>query len=389
MKPTLNRSFWIDNLKSFITVLVVAHHAALDYATFSFFDKITYINSTHPVVDNARWIGLDVFVSFNDTFFMALMFLLSGLFFFGGLKNKGKLKLLADRGKRLGIAFVFAELFIIPIAYIPAYYLANHKFKIGSFITDYLIHQQWPVGPPWFIWLLLAFNCLAALLPESFYSWAARLFIKLMEKPRSFFTIWFLIVALSLIPLSLWLGQYTWTGFGPFDFQLNRVLFYFVFFLFGAILGSVNWEDHLFKNKRLLGRSSRTWIIFSALSFGIVELINYWGYGFMAAHFIGKTVASLIFMLFFTGTTVTTCFAFITIFKNYRNHTSEIWKSLSTNAYGIYLFHYLFITWLQFALFNIQIPALAKFLIVFVVSMAASWGLVSILKRLKLVSSII
>ncbi len=389
MKPTLNRSFWIDNLKSFITVLVVAHHAALAYTTFSFFDKTTYINSTHPVVDNIRWMGLDVFVSFNDAFFMALMFLLSGLFFFGGLKNKGKLKLLADRGKRLGIAFVVAELFIIPIAYIPAYYLANHEFAIGLFVKDYLIQQQWPVGPPWFIWLLLAFNCLAALLPESFYFWTARLFSKLIQKPWSFFTIWFFIVALSLIPMSLWLGQYTWTGFGPFDFQLNRVLFYFVFFLFGVILGSVHWEDQLFKNNRLLGRSSRTWIISSVLSFGIVELINYWGYGFMAANLIGKTVASLIFMLFFTATAVTTCFTFIVIFKNHRNHTSRIWKSMSTNAYGIYLFHYVFITWLQFALLGIQIPALAKFLIVFVVSLVASWGLITILKRMKLVSSII
>jgi glucan biosynthesis protein C len=389
MKSAANRSFWIDNLKSFITVLVVAHHAALAYTTFSFFDKTTYINSTHPVVDNSRWIGLDVFASFNDAFFMALMFLISGLFFFSGLKNKGRLKLLANRGKRLGVAFVFAELFIIPIAYIPAYYLANHQFNISSFITDYLIHQQWPVGPPWFIWLLLAFNLLATSLPERFYTGIAHLFIDLIKKPWSFFTFWFLIVALSLIPLSLWIGQYTWTGFGPFDFQLNRVLFYFVFFLFGAILGSVSWEEHLIKNDRLLNQPSLTWIILSLVSFGIVELINFWGYGFMAVNLIGKPIANLIFMLFFIATTVTTCFAFMIIFRNYRNRTSTVWKSLSKNAYGIYLFHYVFITWLQFALLNIGIPAGAKFLLVFLVSLIVSWGLVDMLKRLKWVSSII
>jgi glucan biosynthesis protein C len=88
MKIITERSYWIDNLKSFITILIVAHHAALAYTTFSYFDRSTYINSTHPVVDNVRCIGLDVFANFNDAFFMPLMFLISGLFFFEVSKIK-------------------------------------------------------------------------------------------------------------------------------------------------------------------------------------------------------------------------------------------------------------------------------------------------------------
>ncbi|MDD3915385.1 MAG: hypothetical protein PHF76_12155 [Bacteroidales bacterium] len=78
---TENRNIWIDYLRSFLTVLVVTHHSTLAYTTFASFDKEVYIKSTHPIVDVERWIGLDIFVSFNDIFFMSLMFLI-GVYFF-------------------------------------------------------------------------------------------------------------------------------------------------------------------------------------------------------------------------------------------------------------------------------------------------------------------
>ena len=89
MKTKQDRNLWVDHLKAAITVLVVAHHSALAYTTFAYFDKTAYINSTHPIVDTKRWLGLDIFVSFNDVFFMSLMFLIGGLFLSKSLLKKG------------------------------------------------------------------------------------------------------------------------------------------------------------------------------------------------------------------------------------------------------------------------------------------------------------
>ncbi|SEN92974.1 Acyltransferase family protein [Chitinophaga rupis] len=83
------RTLWIDYLRSFITALVVAHHASLAYTTFASFNKDAYILSTHPIVDTHRWIGLDIFENFNDVFFMSLMFFISGLFVLTSLDKKG------------------------------------------------------------------------------------------------------------------------------------------------------------------------------------------------------------------------------------------------------------------------------------------------------------
>lgn len=88
-KSQNSRTLWLDYLKSFITVLVVAHHSSLAYTTFAWFDSSAYINSTAPIVDHNRWIGMDIFENYNDIFFMFLMFFIGGLFFGKKYREKG------------------------------------------------------------------------------------------------------------------------------------------------------------------------------------------------------------------------------------------------------------------------------------------------------------
>src|SRR5689334_11058852 len=72
-------------LRAFITLLVLAHHAVLAYhpyapAPSSHFSSQPLMWAAFPIVDTQRWRGIDLFVGFNDIFFMSLMFFLSGLF---------------------------------------------------------------------------------------------------------------------------------------------------------------------------------------------------------------------------------------------------------------------------------------------------------------------
>lgn len=383
------RNYWIDNLRGTITLLVVAHHAALAYATFGYFDKKQYIRSTHPIVDSVRWVGMDIFINFNDIFFMPLMFLVSGLFIFSTLQKKGGPRTLTGRIKRLGIPFLIGVTLLIPVAYMPSYFLMSHFFNLKSFIADYLINEQWPVGPPWFIWLLLAFSCLACLIPPAVYKRATVTIVRLSARPWHLLALWYLIIGLALIPLSLWIGQYTWTGIGPFDFQLNRVAFYLFFFLTGSLMGAFKWEQVLFTGERLLNQSWQFWTSLALTGFGLIEFITYVGFTIFASWGFSSFLSNLIFELFFVGTCIFTCLAFLVYFKVRVNYRSDFWESLSENAYGIYLTHYIFITWLQFALLNIHLPATAKFAIVFIVSAAASWWMVMALRKIKGIANII
>ncbi len=383
------RNRWIDYLRSFITVLVLAHHSALAYTTFGFFDATTYSNSTNPIVDSSRWVGMDMFVNFNDMFFMSLMFFISGLFVYRGLLKKGGKKFLIDRFKRLGIPFAVAVCLLMPVAYFPSYYLVNRNATPLSFLQDFIVHQQWPVGPPWFIWLLLLFNVIAVLIPKRIYPAVAKSIFSMAKHPFKFLWMAFLIVSLAYIPISLWVGQYTWTGIGPFDFQLNRILLYFAFFLIGACLGSGDWENELFPNKQLLQRSWVFWLGLCLLSYMLVELFTYSVWDLVRAGKLTASIAWMAFSILFANSCLFSSMALLSVCKENMHTEYKVLNHFSDSAFGIYLIHYIFITCSQFALLQVSLPAFVKFILVFLFTVSASWATTHLLRKLKPVRDII
>src|SRR5258708_20874564 len=110
-----------DYLRAFIVLLVLLHNSVLSSAVMwpAPPRRVTILPA--PIVDPQRWAGLDLLVIFNDTFFMALMFLLSGLFVWPSLERKGGARFLRDRILRLGVPFAVAAGILMPLAYYPSY----------------------------------------------------------------------------------------------------------------------------------------------------------------------------------------------------------------------------------------------------------------------------
>jgi Acyltransferase family len=101
----------IGYLRAFLTLLVVAHHAALAYHPFAPPPPASLIGqppiwAAFPVVDPQRWSGFALLTSFNDIFFMALMFFISGPFVWNSLQRKGAGGFIRDRALRLGLPFI-------------------------------------------------------------------------------------------------------------------------------------------------------------------------------------------------------------------------------------------------------------------------------------------
>src|SRR5712672_2208484 len=93
-----------DRARSFIILLVLVHHSVVNYTHFGSGDKM-------------RWLGFDLVVLFNDSFFMACMFLISGLFVHDSLTRRGTANYLGHRAWRLGIPFLISIFVLMPIAY--------------------------------------------------------------------------------------------------------------------------------------------------------------------------------------------------------------------------------------------------------------------------------
>src|SRR3979490_558906 len=98
------RNASIDRARTFLTLVVLFHHAVIPYA---------YSGHTDP----KSWLGFDCIVLATDSFFMAMFFFLSGLFGWSSLSRKSPRSFIVDRLFRLGLPFVIAAFTIIPIAY--------------------------------------------------------------------------------------------------------------------------------------------------------------------------------------------------------------------------------------------------------------------------------
>jgi surface polysaccharide O-acyltransferase-like enzyme len=82
-------------------------------------------------------------------------------------------------------------------------------------------------------------------------------------------------------------------------------------------------------------------------------------------------------------------FAFMALFVRFAKTRSKLWDSLSENAYGMYLIHYAFVSWLQYALLKAALPAVAKGGIVFLATALLSWGATAALRRIPAVARVI
>src|SRR5438876_924778 len=145
----------LDRARTFITLLVVLHHSVVNYTHFGNGDRM-------------RWLGFDLVVLFNDSFFMACMFFISGLFVRDSLARRGSANFLGHRAVRLGVPFLISIFVLMPIAYYPTF-LRYHlpgttDFNFFHFWWRTLTIGPWPSGPAWFLWVLLALDIAAAAL---------------------------------------------------------------------------------------------------------------------------------------------------------------------------------------------------------------------------------
>lgn len=381
------RILWIDYLRSFITVLVVAHHSTLAYTTFARYNPHAYILSTHPIIDSKRWIGLDIFENFNDVFFMALMFLIGGVFVTKGLRKKGMALFIRDRFYRLFLPFMLAVSLLMPLAYYPAYLNAHPEGGFRSFLSDFLLVEGWPPGPPWFIWVLFLFNTLLALFGKngiSVITNAGNKLLKWKDQPFRIVLVLYLMVWLLYVPASWLFGAYSWKSFGPFAFQESRLLLYFGFFVFGGILGSSDIEKGIFSSDSGFMKKWPVWlgacILFYLVLIGLEELGRE-GFGKK----LGEWPSRIIYGCIYAGSTLFSCLAFLSLFRKFVTRSSRIWDSLCENAYCIYLVHYIFVIWCQLELLNTDVPALIKFIVTFAFSILMSWLMSILLRRIPVV----
>jgi peptidoglycan/LPS O-acetylase OafA/YrhL len=383
-----------DYLRAFIVLLVLLHHSVLAYVTLWPAQPVTFSILPAPIVDPLNWTGFDLLAIFNDTFFMALMFLLSGLFVWPSLKRKGVVRFLRERILRLGLPFAAAAGILMPLAYYPSYAVTSADPGFAAYARAWLSLGFWPSGPAWFISLLLVFDGAAAVLYVLWRRWAAN-----RRPPQHpgvygrlpvFVAMLLAVSALVYVPMELNFGALRWLALGPFLFQASRPLLYATYFLAGLQMGAFGTESgFLVRN----GELSRRWPVW--LSAGLAAYVIRLGVIVMLVlpaagdHPPLPLTLRLLSDLTFVLCCGTISLAFIALFRRFAIARQPVFDSLSASSYGMYLIHYPVVVWLQFALLPVALGSIAKGAIVFAGAVVLSWVIVVALRRVPVIARVL
>jgi hypothetical protein len=366
---------------------VLAVHAVVAYlgsspASSFNFDDPPYRWRSIPIVDSERWFGFDIFCAFQDVYLISLLFFLSGLFVWPSLLRSGSHGFLRDRLLRIGAPFALTVGLLMPLAHYPVYRVTAVDPSLASYWQHWLALPFWPAGPPWFLWVLLAFDFAAA----EFYQFAprsadalGRLIGQLGAYPRPFVIALLSASALAYVPLALVFNPWDWFHVGPFSFQLCRPLHYLVYFFAGAGVGAYGIERGLL--------APDGWLVRRWAAAGVAAMAAFMLWlGMAGLAMMGEGPPPLAVQVLEAFSFVMCCAAgvlfMLALFLRFANRRLVALDPLKDKAYGIYLIHYVFSIWLQYALLGLAAFAVVKAAIVFTGTLLMSWASVGALRRI-------
>lgn len=392
MSPRL--SLALGNLRAFVILLVLSFHSVLAYLYFlpaapSAFDSPPYLWRAFPIIDSQHWFGFDLYCAWQDVFLMSLFFLLSGLLVWPSLARKGTASFLHGRMLRLGIPFLLVVALLMPPTLYPSYLQTASDGSVTAYWRHWLVLPFWPCGPMWFLWLLLVADLIAAGLHQ-FFPGAAHLLIRLSAKaetnPARYFAGFLCLSVIAYVPLAIAFTPSAWFQQGPFAFQLSRPLHYALYFFAGLGLGACGLERGLLAAEGPLVRRWPLWVIAAALS--LLAWMGLTGLA-LAQDASHQLVLQIIADLSFVLACFASCCAVLAVVLRFAARRLPLLSGLRNTAYGMYLVHYPFVVWLQFAMLGVAIPAVMKGAVVFGGTLLFSWSTVATIRHLPSVAQII
>jgi hypothetical protein len=329
-------------------------------------------------------------VTFNDSFFMAAMFFLSGLFVWPSLQRKGTRWFLTDRCWRLGMLFIICALFLMPLAYY-AVDLRLHGSGFAEFYWKTVTVGPWNSGPAWFVWVLLALDVVAAVayyLTPNLVAAIGRLSLASHARPGLFF--WALLIAsvIVYVPAVLYFGASRWFAAGPVAIQASRILLYLLYFFAGIGIGAVPFDKGLLAADGALARRWPVWLAATIATYGCIVALIYIKHSVLPDVNHQPLWWEIAYALAFVAFSASQTFNVLALFLRFSNDGSSVLDPLRDNAYGIYLIHYVPVLWLQYWLYGfsfgpvMQISAIIKAVIVFILTLASSWAATAALRRI-------
>jgi glucan biosynthesis protein C len=366
------RVFYIDNLRIYLTLLVILHHVAVAYGGSGAWAV------KEPATDAISPILLGLFNAVNQTYFMSVFFLLAGYFTPRSLERKGSRQFLIDRLIRLGIPIlVYTTIIQLTIDYMIVRFVRGSSVPLWTIIKANAITYE--AGHLWFLQILLLFaviyvifRALAASAPnESLQLYRDRF------PPDAILFLCIAVVAVLTFAVRLVF---------PVDEWFLRIQpGHFVHYAFCFYVGVLAYRGDWFR--RLSKAQARRWGIMALVAIpfffpmgilaGVLESVEnlaklrgglHWQALVAAAWDTFLMVGITVFLLYF--------------FRERLNQAGPMAKSMAGNVYTVYIIHQPILIALNILMLPVGIPTILKFFIVSLITIPLCFLLSGLIRRI-------
>lgn len=373
------RLFFIDNLRWLMIIFVVIMHVNV---TYSMIGGWYYIEETSLDLFQSLYFGM--YGSFTQAYFMGLLFFIAGYFVPTSFDRKGFGKFTKERFIRLGIPSLIYMLLIHPLNIIILNHYQHWNMDIAaeykkniltfSFIDD--------TGPLWFAVALLIFSFVYGI-----FRIAGDKKIQVSKDNSA-------VNPKQIFGFALILSVFTFATRVVFPIGssiMNMQLCFFPQYILLFIMGII------FSRKELLlaipYRTGISWFRYT-LIFGIA----FWflimslgdaltkGFDTFTGHFTWQSAAYSAWESFFC---IGVCLGLIVIFRDKFNRQGKLSKFLSSNAFGVYVFHAPVLIFISMLFKDIAMYPFFKYLIVAIITLPMCFLVSYLLRKIPGVSYII
>jgi len=378
-KNVTERLYFLDNIKVFLTILVIVHHSGQAYGpTGGFWQYQSSLKESISILGR--------FFCVNAAFFMSFFFLISGYFLpMSYDRNNGKY-FIKKRLIKYGIPLLFVFLIIQPLQMYFYYslYSGNEPLSFFEYYTliffgvkgmpegffSVIGFPELNFGHAWFLEHLLVY----AIIYGIFRKVSKRPIIKTEKKQFTVLHILIitLMMAVSTYIVRFWFPIDYWKGvLGFFQAEIAHWPQYFIMFILGIIAYRKNWLNTL---------ETKTGYVL--LMIGIILAIIV---------YVGVPVRNIrIWDVYEPFLAVSLIFGLLTLFREKGNGINPFLKLLSRSSYAVYIIHVSIVLTIQYLLDKAVIGgAVGKFIIVSIISIIISYIIGILLLKIKLLRNIL
>lgn len=366
MNTTSPRLFYLDNLRVYLTILVILHHTAMAYSGTGEWSIVD------PMIDDISPIILTFFTALNQSYFMSLFFIIAGYFTPLSLEKKGKTHFIKDRLIRLGIPLLlFTPINLIINDYLYCVYYLKKPFSLTfSYSPAHL----------WFLQALLIFTIFYVVF-KGLADWIApnhKFYCYQDRFPTNAMLVWSVIILAVLtfsVRLVFPLGR-TVAGL-----QLGHFVHYIFSFSVGIMAQRGDWFNKLKK------RQARQWGGITLVVIPLILVLMIGDGSLVIQESIAKFLGGMHWQAFGYALWETILFIGITVFLLYffrdrLNKAGSLLRLMAKNVYTVYIIHLTLVWGMNILFLSISIPTILKFFFVSLLTIPLSFVLSSLIRKI-------